>query len=141
MYKRLDIMDKFEFPKNAKNTYVLRSTNEEVEVTSFHQVYTGERSEDDWVTYIDSNGVEHIKEHLNIELDFKMSEVMFKFLEEMFKPTRFESKPIKFPYINISRRFDLAKELFINGDSINNAIDNADRFVTAFTERFKDDDE
>lgn len=134
-------MDKFDFTKGTKNVYALRSTNEEVEVTSFNQVSKGERSEDDWVTYIDSNGVEHIKEHLNIELDFKMSDAMFKYFDELFKPTRFESKPIKFPDINISRRFDLAKELFINGDSINDAIDNADRFVTAFTERFKDDDE
>lgn len=131
----------FDFTKSTKNVYVLRSTNEEVEVTSFNQVYTGERNEDDWVTYIDSNGVEHIKEHLNIELDFKMSDAMLKYFDELFKPTRFESKPIKFPSINISRRFDLAKELFINGESINDAIDNADRFVTAFTERFKDDDE
>ena len=134
-------MDKFDFTKGTKNVYALRSTNEEVEVTSFNQVSKGERSEDDWVTYIDSNGVEHIKEHLNIELDFKMSDAMFKYFDELFKPTRFESKPIKFPSINISRRFDLAKELFINGESINDAIDNADRFVTAFTERFKDDDE
>lgn len=134
-------MDKFDFTKGAKNTYVLRSTNEEVEVTSFNQVSKGERSEEDWVTYIDSNGVEHIKEHLNIELDFKMSDAMFKYFDNLFKPTRFESKPIKFPSINISRRFDLAKELFINGDSINNAINKADKFVTTFTEKFKDDDE
>ena len=134
-------MDKFEFTKGIKNIYILRSTNEEVEVTSFNQVTKGERSKDDWVTYIDSHGVEHIKEHLNIELDFKMSDAMFKYIDELFKPTRFESKPIKLPDINISRRFELAKELFINGMSIKTAIDEANKFVTEFTERFKEDDE
>lgn len=74
-----------DFMKDAKNLYVLRSTNEDVEVTSFNQVSKGERSHEDWVTYIDNNGVEHIKEHLNMELDFKASDLMLKFLGEMFR--------------------------------------------------------
>jgi hypothetical protein len=31
----------------------------------------GDRTDEDWVTYIDSKGKEHIKESLNIQLDFK----------------------------------------------------------------------
>ena len=51
--------------------YILRSTGEEVEVVAFNQAENGERNESDWVTYIDSEGNEHIREKLNIQLDFK----------------------------------------------------------------------
>ena len=50
---------------------ILRSTGEEVEIIDFEIKERGDRSEFDWVTYIDSQGKEHIREHLNIQLDFK----------------------------------------------------------------------
>lgn len=50
---------------------ILRTTGEEVEIIDFEIKARGDRSEFDWVTYIDSKGVEHIKEHLNMQLDFK----------------------------------------------------------------------
>ena len=50
---------------------ILRSTGEEVEIIDFEAKERGDRTDEDWVTYIDSNGKEHIKEHLNIQLDFK----------------------------------------------------------------------
>ena len=58
---------------------ILRSTGEEVEVIDFNLPNRGMRTdpkdltfeEGDWVTYIDSNGKEHIREHLNLQLDFK----------------------------------------------------------------------
>lgn len=133
-------MDTFEFPKGVKNTYVLRKTNEEVEVTSFNQVNKGERSKDDWVTYIDSNGVEHIKEHLNIELDFKMSDAMFKYLDELFKPSRFESKPIKLPDVTVGRAFEIAKSFYINGASVDDALGMAGQFMDKFNQKFKEED-
>lgn len=129
----------FDFMKDAKNLYVLRSTNEDVEVTSFNQVSKGERSEEDWVTYIDKDGVEHIKEHLNMELDFKASDLMLKFLGEMFKTPTFESKPIKLPDISVGRAFEVAKSLYVSGDSANDAIDKAERFMDKFDQRFEQD--
>lgn len=129
----------FDLMKDAKNLYVLRSTNEEVEVTSFNQVSKGERSEEDWVTYIDKDGVEHIKEHLNMELDFKASDLMLKFLGEMFKAPTFESKPIKLPDISVGRAFEVAKSLYVNGASVNDAIDEAERFMDKFNQMFKEE--
>lgn len=129
----------FDFMKDCKNLYVIRSTNEEVEVTSFNQVNKGERSDGDWVTYIDSNGVEHIKEHLNMELDFNASDLMLKFLGEMFKTPTLESKPIKLPDIGVSRIFEVAKSLYVSGDSANDAIDKAERFMDKFNQRFEQD--
>lgn len=131
-------MDKFEFTKGAKNIYALRSTNEEVEVTSFNQPSKGERSDEDWVTYIDKDGVEHIKEHLNMELDFKTSDLMLKFLGEMFKTPTFESKPIKLPDISVSRAFEVAKGLYDNGMDTDAAIDKAIEFVKVFSDKCKD---
>ena len=129
----------FEFAKDCKNLYVIRGTNEEVEVTSFNQVNKGERSDGDWVTYIDSNGVEHINEHLNMELDFNASDLMLKFLGEMFKTPTFESKPIKLPDVSVDMAFEVAKSLYVNGTSANDAIDEAERFIDKFNQRFKDE--
>ena len=61
----------FMMPPIAVPKYILRSTGEEVEVIDSEIKERGDRSEFDWVTYIDSRGKEHIREHLNIQLDFK----------------------------------------------------------------------
>lgn len=129
--------EKFKVDTPVKN-YAIRATGEEVEVTSFNQPSKGERSEEDWVTYIDKDGVEHIKEHLNMELDFVTSDVMIKYLSELFKPTKFETKPIKFPGINIGRTFEVAKGLYVNGMDTDAAIDKAIEFVKVFSDKCKD---
>ena len=64
-----DYGNSFMMPIGGK--MVLRSTNEEVEIIDFQLGERGARSDEDWVTYIDSDGKEHIREHLNVQLDFK----------------------------------------------------------------------
>lgn len=88
---------------------VLRSTGEEVEVIDSHFEERGARSDEDWVTYIDSQGKEHIKEHLNIQLDFKtvVNDTFNKVLD-------FTAN--KMPTTRNSRIFEVAKELYLNGD-------------------------
>jgi len=50
--------------------YRLRKTDEPVEIVAWETAEKGARSENDWVSYIDSDGNEHIKEHLTLEWDF-----------------------------------------------------------------------
>ena len=57
--------------QHFNSKYIIRKTGEEVEIIDSEIRYRGDRSEYDWVTYIDSNDNEHIKEHLNLQLDFK----------------------------------------------------------------------
>ena len=105
----------FMTPIGAKS--ILRSTGEEVEVIDFNLPNRGMRTEakdltfeeGDWVTYIDSNGNEHIKERLNIQLDFKpvQNELLSKMLDI--------AKPNKIPTIRNTRIFEIAKELISNG--------------------------
>ncbi len=119
----------FTFPPLAAK-YILRSTGEEVEVIDFNLPNRGMRTAPDenaigigdWVTYIDSQGQEHIREHLNVQLDFKpMSNNMF---EKLFDATKTMS-------IRNSRIFETAKSLLIDGMCINDAVDQATRLVDA----------
>lgn len=108
--------NKFMMPIASK--YILRSTGEEVEVIDFNLPNRGMRTETnpllheegDWVTYIDSNGKEHIKEHLNIQLDFKpvVNDTFGKLLDI--------AKPNKFPSTRNNRIFEVAKALLVNND-------------------------
>lgn len=103
------------------NKYILRSTDEEVEITAVYQKEDGSRSDEDWVTYIDSKGIEHIKEHLNIQLDFKaISNNIWD------KITEFS----KYPNVRNNRIFDLVKELIVHGwdtkEAVNKAIEVVD---------------
>lgn len=50
--------------------YRLRKTDELVEIVAWETADKGARSESDWVSYIDANGNEHVKEHLTLEWDF-----------------------------------------------------------------------
>ena len=50
--------------------YRIRKTDELVEIVAWETADKGARSESDWVSYIDSQGNEHIKEHLTLEWDF-----------------------------------------------------------------------
>ena len=59
-------METFAMPMTGKS--ILRSTGEEVEIIDFEAKERGDRTDEDWVTYIDSNGKEHIRDHLNIQL-------------------------------------------------------------------------
>ena len=96
---------KFNFPMMGMK-YVLRSTNEEVELIDGEIKARGERNDEDWVTYIDSKGVEHIKEHLNVQFDFKpISNDVWKTFMDMAKP--------RYPNARNNRIFDMAKELII----------------------------
>ena len=86
---------------------ILRSTGEEVEVIDFETRIRGDRSEFDWVTYIDSEGKEHIKEHLNIQLDFK------PVINDTFNKVFDFAKDNKMPTTRNSRIFEVAKELVL----------------------------
>lgn len=96
--------------------YIIRKTNEEVEVLAFNQPDKGGRSnyekhkadyEYDWVSYIDSNGVEHIKEHLNILFDFK------PVINDTWNNIFDFAKSNKTPTTRNSRIFEIAKELVL----------------------------
>ena len=117
-------MDKvFSIPPMASK-YIIRSTDEEVEVIAFEQSSNGERSDNDWLTYIDSNNQERIKEHLNIQLDFKpvMNDTWTKIFDY--------AKPNKYPTTMNNRKFEVAKELVINKNmTVIGAVSTADALV------------
>ena len=101
---------------------VLRSTNEEVEIIDSQFGERGARSDEDWVTYIDSEGKEHIKEHLNIQLDFKPVvndtwNKVFDFAKDKMSTTR------------NSRIFEVAKELVKGGSHVSTAVSVARQLV------------
>ena len=104
----------FMTPIGAKS--ILRSTGEEVEVIDFNMPNRGMRTETkdlpfeegDWVTYIDSNGKEHIKEHLNLQLDFK------PVVNDTWSKVFDFAKDNKMPTTRNCRIFEVAKELFFN---------------------------
>lgn len=105
----------FMIPIGGKS--VLRSTGEEVEVIDFNLSNRGTRTEPkdltfeegDWVTYIDSKGNEHIKEHLNIQLDFKpiVNDSFNKMLD-------FATN--KMPTTRNNRIFEVAKALYLDNE-------------------------
>ena len=103
---------------------ILRSTGEEVEIIDAEIKERGIRNDEDWVTYIDSNSNEHIKEHLNIQLDFKTIATdawngIFDF-----------ARNSKIPTTRNSRIFEVAKELLIH----NVTLFNIDEIVNKATE-------
>lgn len=94
----------FMMPIGGKS--ILRSTGEEVEIIDSEIKERGARSEEDWVTYIDSEGKEHIREHLNLQLDFKS--VVNDTWGKMF-----DFANNKMPSTRNSRIFEVAKELVL----------------------------
>jgi hypothetical protein len=105
---------------------ILRSTGEEVEIVDFEVKERGDRTDEDWVTYIDSNGKEHIKEHLNLQLDFK------PIVDDTWTSMFDWAKNNKLPTTRNSRIFEVAKELYINGNrgyGINEAVEVATNLV------------
>ena len=102
---------------------VLRSTGEEVEIIDAEIKERGARSDEDWVTYIDSKGKEHIKEHLNIQLDFKTV------ANDTFSKLLDIAKPGGSPSIRNSRIFEVAKELVKKGSHVSTAVSVARQLV------------
>lgn len=102
---------------------ILRSTGEEVEIIDFEAKERGDRSEFDWVTYIDSEGKEHIKEHLNIQLDFK------PVINDTWNKVFDFVKDNKMPTTRNSRIFEMAKELVKNGSHVSTAVSVATQLV------------
>lgn len=100
-------METFMMPIGGKS--ILRSTGEEVEIIDFETKERGDRTDEDWVTYIDSEGKEHIKENLNLQLDFKpVVNDTFNKLLDVAKPHITTTRN--------SRIFEVAKELYLNGN-------------------------
>lgn len=103
---------------------IMRKTGEVVEVIASDIKDNGARSDGDWVSYIDSYGIEHIKEHLNLQFDFKDEDTwqarMDKLLEEAKGIDRWEQ-----------RRYELAKEFVMKGlaESARDAVDMADILI------------
>ena len=113
----------FMMPIGGKS--ILRSTGEEVEVIDSEIKERGARSDEDWVTYIDSKGAEHIKEHLNIQLDFK------PVINDTWNKV-FDFAANKMPTTRNCRIFEVAKELLINPQfdyTIDTAVEVATKFV------------
>ena len=106
---------------------ILRSTGEEVEIIDFEAKERGDRTDEDWVTYIDSEGKEHIKEHLNIQLDFKS--VVNDTWNKVFDFAKYN----KMPTTRNSRIFEVAKTLYI--DNCVYDIDEAVRKATELVDK------
>ena len=113
-------METFAMPISGKS--ILRSTGEEVEIIDFEAKIRGDRADEDWVTYIDSEGKEHIKEHLNIQLDFKP--VVNDTWNKMF-----DFATNKMPTTRNNRIFEMAKELVKKGNQVSTAVNVARKLV------------
>lgn len=102
--------------------YRLRKTDEPVEIVAWETKEKGARNENDWVSYIDAQGTEHIKEHLTLEWDF----IIENPFENMLEPT-------KLPEFDLweVRRYELAKEFLLKGLTkyAFDAVDMADKLI------------
>ena len=87
--------------------YRLRKTDEPVEIVAWETAEKGARSENDWVSYIDAQGNEHIKEHLTLEWDFV--------IDSPFESLMSKFEPMKLPEFDPweQRRYELVKEMFL----------------------------
>ena len=124
-------------PLGLVGKYTLRSTGEEVEVIASNLVENGARSNGDWVTYIDSIGKEHIKEHLSIQLDFKVSPELPDVFKKIFEPVKTEFP--KFPSTKNTRLFDTVKQLVVERKfSVEKAVAKAKEIVEAVNDIYED---
>ena len=124
-------------PLGLVGKYTLRSTGEEVEVIASNLVENGARSDGDWVTYIDSIGKEHIKEHLSIQLDFKVSPELPDVFKKIFEPVKTEFP--KFPSTKNTRLFDTVKQLVVERKfSVEKAVVKAKEIVEAVNDIYED---
>ena len=105
--------------------YRLRKTDEPVEIIAWETADKGARSESDWVSYIDADGVEHFKEHLTLEWDFVIDSPFEKMINN-FEPTKFSEYD---PWDG--RRYELVKEFVTDGlADIEGAVAMADEIIT-----------
>lgn len=119
----------FNIPGAAK--YILRSTEEEVEIIAYNQPEIGARTEKkdltykegDWVTYIDSKGKEHIKEPLNYQLDFK------PVANDLFQKMLDFASLKRTPNTRNNRIFEMVKTLMTGGCSEDNVVEIATKLV------------
>jgi len=115
-------MENNKYMMPAMGTFIKRSTGEEVEIIDSEIKERGARSDEDWVTYIDSQGNEHIRENLNIQLDFKT--VVNDTFNKMF-----DFATNKMPTTRNCRIFEVAKELYKHNTDIDAVINMATSFV------------
>ena len=88
--------------------YRLRKTDEPVEIVAWETIEKGARNENDWVSYIDASGVEHIKEHLTLEWDFVIQTPFEKGFFDAIKPDLPTFDPWE------ARRYELVKEMYFD---------------------------
>lgn len=88
--------------------YRLRKTDEPVEIVACETAEKGARSLGDWVSYIDADGNEHIKEHLTLEWDFVIDSPFEKIISGGFG----SSLPAFDPWE--ARRYELVKEMYFD---------------------------
>lgn len=106
--------------------YRLRKTDELVEIVAWETAEKGARSENDWVSYIDANGKEHVKEHLTLQWDF----IVLTPFENGFMEALKTDLP-KFDAWE-ARRYELAKEfVMMKGDCLADAVLKADAMIAA----------
>lgn len=105
--------------------YRLRKTDEPVEIIAWETTVKGARADTDWVSYIDSQGDEHIMEHLTLEWDFVAEDpfsggILGGLTESIAKMDPWEQ-----------RRYDLAKEFVMKGlaESARGAVAMADKLI------------
>ena len=105
--------------------YRLRKTDELVEIVAWETTDKGARSENDWVSYIDSSGVEHIKEQLTLEWDFVIQTPFEKVIAGGFGSGLDKFDPWD------GRRYELTKDFIMQGDSLAGALEKADAIIAA----------
>lgn len=109
--------------------YHLRKTDELVEIVAWETVEKGARNENDWVSYIDADGNEHIKEHLTLEWDFV--------IDSPFENLMSKWEPTKFPEYDAweARRYELVKGMWLDksfgGLTIPEMVSCADDIIAA----------
>lgn len=110
--------------------YTLRKTGEEVEVIAWETIDKGARSENDWVSYIDSKGEEHIKEKYTLEWDFEVNNPFNKYLD--YTP--------KFPEFDVwdSRKWDLVKSMIISDNYKHFDVDFIIKIANQAVEKYKE---
>lgn len=113
--------------------YILRKSGEMVEVIASFAADPGARSEEDWVSYIDSNGGEHIKEALTLSFDFKPEDAWGDKMKEML-----DLADIAHTDRWESRRYDMTFKFVSDGYDVREAVHMADKIIYELKHRGTD---
>ena len=109
--------------------YRLRKTDEPVEIVAWETAEKGARSESDWVSYIDADGNEHVKEHLTLEWDFVIDSPLEKIISGGFGSGLDKYDPWE------ARRYELVKGMWLDdgfgGLTIPDMVSSADNIIAA----------